>query len=187
MGANGFCLMDYIRQEGGVTGYTCPVYACDAKSSRLPTLAGNHGLSAFITVDNPWWWNIMSQKYPDKAAALLTTRAHTVVNFTSNAAWYPLSDAIGHLVTYDARLHFEGFLKPTVTSAYTLFIDTDAAGAGRKAVLTITDPTNVIPTVVLDTSSAAAHFTQASDYEYATPRRVPLQVGGGCPPRRTAR
>lgn len=161
------CPMEMIPQLSAVPGYTCPKYACDAKGSVLPALPSNHGLSAFISIENVnyWWWEDIYRTTPDRARDIIQQRAHTAVNFKSNAAWYPLFQSFGQALAYDVIWNFVGHLKPTISCAYTIYIDTNV-----PVELVLVDPTGEIPPVELQKTSLDA-------FEYATAQTVPLVAG----------
>lgn len=167
------CPIETIPQDGKVLGFTCPAYACNARPPNLPRLPPTWGLSAFLniqrTVDAVTWWNLLSARDQGKAREIVLERHKTDVNFDSNAAWYPLYKAFGYVLSYDAYLHFEGLLIPSVTCAYNIFVDTDS----RKAKLTITDPSGGLQNPIeLDTASQKTFkATGVSEYSYST--RVP--------------
>ena len=77
----------------------------------LPHLASGHGLSAFITVPPPrqWWLDALNATDPVAAELLVgeNTVAHTVLNFNSNAAWYPLFVEFSRTLSYDVIWEFQ--------------------------------------------------------------------------------
>ena len=105
------CPMEMVPAEGTAMGFTCPTYACDMQPRALPHLASGHGLSAFITVPPPrqWWLDALNATDPVAAELLVgeNTAAHTVLNFNSNAAWYPLFVEFSRTLSYDVIWEFQ--------------------------------------------------------------------------------
>ena len=175
------CPMEMIPQLSAVPGYTCPKYACETKGSELPKLPSNHGLSARISINNNlnyWWWEDILRTAPVRANDLLAHIEHTAVNFKSNAAWYPLFQSFGQTLAYDVVWIFEGHLRPTMSCAYTIYVDTNS-----PVELSLVDPTDDSllvnsGSVTTDTEdSIKLQKTSLDAFEYATARTVPLLAG----------
>ena len=175
------CPMELVPVEGAALGYTCPSYACDDQPRALPTLGAGHGLVARASKvpGNTWWWDVLQSSDPNSYVAQLEAYALTVVNFGSNAAWYPLYAALGRTLSYDVALDFVGMLKPSTTCAYSFYLDTES----KAAYVTLQDPTGVSAVlsgdggqIVVDASNPAS-ATGATAFERRSTATYTLQAG----------
>lgn len=122
--STGTCPVPYYEGQGAHPGFVCPKASCNVFNIKPVKFKNGQGLNVSIANDIStvaWAQQLPSDEYQK----LVRHQAFSDVNFGTNAAWYPLFQDFGRLLSYDVSLLFEGYIVPDATCAFSLTLYSD--------------------------------------------------------------